>query len=308
MCLVLYYAVKKLNNNADLHSFQQLIASIDANKATLILTSLLGLMLLNWFLECVKWQYLCRRVEKISLWRAVQSVFCGLSWAVFTPNRIGEYGGRVMFLSPRKRVYGVVGMGVGALAQLVITNTFGALACSWFLISYQQINGGLGIMLVVLAILVAIGFMVLYFNIKVLDKWLRKIAFLKRFYRFFSLLGRYGRTELVLVFLISLMRYAVFSTQYFMLLRLLGIDASVFALFGMIFLLFFIQSALPSLDLLDVGVRSLTAGYIFSFVTDQELTVMAVVASVWFVNLILPAIMGLGFVLKMNLFGTSNIK
>ena len=74
----------------------------------------------------------------------------------------------------------------------------------------------------------------------------------------------------------------------------------------MTFILFFIQSAMPSLDLLDVGVRSMTATYFFSYITDQEVAIMAVAAGIWLVNLIIPAILGAGFVLKLNFFGTRN--
>ena len=63
---------------------------------------------------------------------------------------------------------------------------------------------------------------------------------------------------------------------------------------------------MPSLDLQDVGVRSMTATYFFSFITTQEVAIMAVTACIWFVNLIIPAILGAGFVLKLNFFGTTN--
>ena len=74
----------------------------------------------------------------------------------------------------------------------------------------------------------------------------------------------------------------------------------------MIFILFFVQSALPSLDLFDVGVRSVTASYFFGFITPHVVAVMAVVACVWFVNLILPALIGSVFVFKINFFGSRN--
>src|SRR3546814_9635332 len=72
-------------------------------------------MLMNWFTESLKWQYLCLQFQPISLIKAIESVLCGLAWAVFTPNRIGEYGGRVLFLMPRKRIFGIIGMTVGAI-------------------------------------------------------------------------------------------------------------------------------------------------------------------------------------------------
>jgi hypothetical protein len=73
----------------------------------------------------------------------------------------------------------------------------------------------------------------------------------------------------------------------------------------MVFILFFIQSALPSLDLLDIGVRTMTATYFFGFITGQEVAVMAATACIWLVNLIIPAILGSVFVFKLNFFGNT---
>jgi len=71
----------------------------------------------------------------------------------------------------------------------------------------------------------------------------------------------------------------------------------------MIFILFFVQSAVPSLDIFDFSVRSFVASNLYSYITTQEIAVMAIVSCIWFVNLILPAIMGSVFVLNVNYVG-----
>lgn len=74
----------------------------------------------------------------------------------------------------------------------------------------------------------------------------------------------------------------------------------------MIFILFFVQSALPSLDIFDFSVRSFIASNLYSYITDQQLAVMAIVSCIWFVNLILPALIGSIFVLKTNYISVRN--
>ena len=69
-------------------------------------------------------------------------------------------------------------------------------------------------------------------------------------------------------------------------------------------ILFFVQSSLPSLDLLDIGIRSVTALFFFKFVTNQNTAVVACIASIWFINIIIPAILGSYFVFKLNFFGS----
>jgi hypothetical protein len=77
---------------------------------------------------------------------------------------------------------------------------------------------------------------------------------------------------------------------------------SAFEMMMMVFVLFFVQSALPSLDLVDIAVRNGTAAYLFGFITNQTIAVMAAVSSIWFINLIIPAILGSVFVFKLNFF------
>jgi hypothetical protein len=71
----------------------------------------------------------------------------------------------------------------------------------------------------------------------------------------------------------------------------------------MVSILFFVQSTLPSLDLFDIGVRSVTASYFFSFITDQDVAVIACTACIWLINIIIPAVLGSYFVFKLNFFG-----
>lgn len=295
----------KLSNNTNLQNFRLLIRNLLPAKVYATLTLILTLMLLNWFLEALKWKFLVRKIERISVWKAVESVFCGLTWAIFTPNRIGEYGGRIFFLAPRKRVFGAIAMGIGAVGQMVITNILGALAILWFVGRFVNLHPVLYGTMVFLTLCFCLFFVLFFFNLKILTQLLNRIRFLKRFRKFFMILARYRRDDLSVVFYYCLVRFIVFTSQYYFVINMLIPGLPVFPMIMMIFILFFVQSALPSLDLLDVGVRTMTATYFFSFITRQEVAVMASTACIWFVNLIVPAIIGSAFVLKLNFFGTS---
>ncbi|WP_026896992.1 lysylphosphatidylglycerol synthase transmembrane domain-containing protein [Daejeonella oryzae] len=298
----IYY---KLSDNQNITRFKTLTLQLDTAKVSLVLGIVFLLMFLNWFLESLKWKFLVQRIEKISTWKAVESVFCGLTWAIFTPNRIGEYGGRVFFLSPRRRIMGVIAMGVGAFSQMVITNILGSLAILWFIGRFVELNILLYYSLSFLVVIFCGSFLLFYFNIRWLDGLLSRISFIKPYQRFFGILARYKKRELLQVFIYSFSRFAVFTTQYFLIIHLLIPEIQLFEMLMMIFILFFVQSALPSLDLLDVGVRSMTATYFFAFITSHEIAIMAATAFIWLINLIIPAILGSVFVLKLNFFGTN---
>lgn len=303
---VIWYCYRLLSDNEALKDFKMLMRVADMRDLWLALFAVLILMAGNWLFETMKWRYLCRRFEHISFTMAVESVLCGLSWAVFTPNRIGEYGGRVMFLSPRKRVFGVIGMLVGALSQMIITNVLGAIAVCWFVGTYLELDTFALLGVYFFGFIYVLVFVLLYFNIRAINRFLLKFRFLHRYKRFVDLLLRYDRKALWKVFQYSAARYVIFTSQYCVLMQVMIPGLPVFQMTLMIFILFFVQSALPSLDLFDVGVRGVTASYFFSFITPHVVAVMAVVACVWFVNLIIPALIGSVFVFKINFFGHRN--
>lgn len=295
----------KLSDNKNLGNFTHIIKNLDRLHVSYVLATIVLLMFLNWLLEAFKWKFLVRKIEKITIKKAVESVFCGLTWAVFTPNRIGEYGGRVFFLSPRKRILGVVSMGVGAMGQMVITNVCGCIAICWFSARFLHLESWAAILLFVLAFAVSTLLLLFYFNIKILSNLIDRISFLRKFRKFFTLLSAYHKRDLWIVFYYCIARFFVFTSQYCLILHLLIPQLPLFGMVMMIFILFFIQSALPSLDLLDIGVRTMTATYFFSFITHQEVAVMASTACIWFVNLIVPAVLGSVFVFKLNFFGNT---
>lgn len=305
LILAAVFIIYKLNNNSNLRDFQTLTAKLSIWQVYSAMSLLLVLMLLNWFLESLKWKYLVNSIERISLWKSIESVFCGLTWAIFTPNRIGEYGGRIFFLSPRKRAFGAIAMGVGAVAQMVITNVLGSFAILWFIWQFTDASTWVLYALFFLTSVFSLFFLMFYFNIRLLIGLLTSISFLKRFKKFIMVLARYSKRDLIVVFNYSMARFAVFTTQYCVVIQLLIPEISFFSMVMMILILFFIQSALPSLDLLDVGVRAMTATYFFSFITHHEVAIMASTACIWLVNLIIPAILGSVFVFKLNFFGTS---
>jgi hypothetical protein len=292
----------RVNNNANLKQFEMLIAHVSRNQVIVTMSFVVLLMVVNWVLESFKWQYLTRALVKITAWEAIEAVFCGLTWAIFTPNRLGEYGGRVMFLPNRKRIHGVFAMAVGSFGQNVITNVLGLTALMWFAYTFHPVNvwAAVGLSLVAISFMVLI--LVFYFHIRWLVILLNKISFLKKYHRFFDIMGRYRAAELLNIMWFCLARFFVFSFQYYLVIHLLMPQIPLFPMMMMVFILFFIQSALPSLDLLDVGVRSMTASAFFVYITDQKLAVIAAVSAIWLINLIIPAILGSVFVLKLKFF------
>ena len=71
--------------------------------AWLVITAIL-MMPLCWLVESVKWRVLMRPALLLSIPQALKAVLGGVAISLFTPNRIGEYGGRILFVPPKKPV------------------------------------------------------------------------------------------------------------------------------------------------------------------------------------------------------------
>ncbi len=293
----------KLRSNHDLKEFLLLLQNIPAAEIIAILTVVSLLMLINYTLEAIKWRRLLRSIERLSVWKAITSVFCGLTLAIFTPNRLGEYGGRVFFLSPKRRIIGLIAMAVGNIGQMVLTNVFGAIAICIFVYRFEMLDTALFMALCAFATIYSLFFLVLYFNIKWLNGILLSIKWTRKYHRFFKVLARYKKRELLNILLLCLSRYVIFSSQYFIMFMWLIPALHGQDILMMVCILFFVQSALPSLDLFDIGIRSVTALFFFKYVTDKDATVVACTASIWLLNIIIPAILGSYFVFKLNFFG-----
>jgi hypothetical protein len=299
-----YYSIIKNGNN--LQQFQQLIARISYPAVVITMLLQAGLMLMNWFLESLKWRYLTRQISPMSTWQAIEAVFCGLTLAVFTPNRLGEYAGRVMFLPNRKRVYGVFAMAVGSFGQNVVTNILGATAVIWFSCSLIHLNDWVTVGIAATGIIIIATMSALYFNIRWFVWLLNRIKFLRKFHRFFDIIGKYKTAELIVILGFCIARFATFTLQYYLLIHLLIPQIPMLQITFLIFIFFFIQSAIPSLDILDIGVRTITAGKLFSYVTDQQIAVIVAISVIYIINLIVPAIMGSAAVFKLKFFDRNN--
>jgi hypothetical protein len=291
-----------LKHNKSIHDFKVMAAHISYQKVLVTLAVVVLLMIVNWVLESLKWWHLTRQLAPMSVWKAIESVFCGLTWAIITPNRFGEYGGRVMFLPNRKRIHGVFAMAVGSFGQNVITNVLGAGAYLWFLYTFIHLNAWLMAVITVGTLIFMAFMLIFYFNIKWMVSLLNRIKFLKKFHRFFDIMGKYKARELLNIMCFCLSRFFVFTFQYYLIIHLLIPAIPIWEMTLLMFVFFFIQSAIPSLDIVDIGVRGAVALTLFGYVTDQATAVVVAVSLIYVINLIIPAILGSIFVLKLKFF------
>jgi hypothetical protein len=289
---------------------------ITSAKFVFSLTVVILLMILNWVLETVKWRKLIAKVEEVSFIRALEAVLTGVTISSFTPNRIGEYFGRVFILKKASHIEGILITVIGSMSQLLITVLTGSLALLFFFPLFlpheEYFQGYLFTAFAALVIGSDMLLLGLFFNVSFLAEFKEKfLKFgLRKIRKYFRIFTLYSNRELAGVMGLSLARYLVFSTQYILLLWMMGVKLPFYYAYLFISLIYFVLAVIPTVALSELGIRGSIAIYFFGFYFNPltggsgELNFSILVASVlqWVINLGIPALTGSIFLFRLQFF------
>src|SRR5215470_13778479 len=79
------------------------------------------LMFFNWSIEAIKWKISIQNIQPVHFFKSFRAVLSGVSFSVSTPNRMGEYIGRVLYMEEGKRLRAVSLTIICSMSQLLIT-------------------------------------------------------------------------------------------------------------------------------------------------------------------------------------------
>jgi hypothetical protein len=272
----------------------------------LIVATTLLLMPLNWLAETEKWYQFVRHYEPMPRHRAVMAVLAGVSLSLFTPNRVGEYGGRMLFVRPANQWNAIIANLVGNFCQFIVLLGTGVVGMAYTLHRFQLMDPLWGRLIVAAA---AAGFVVMlwiYLHIEGVVVFLRKMPFFGQFRWVgkrlrLDVLREFNRRELFDILRWALIRYAVYATQYFLLLRFFGIQVDFWGGYAGIAGLFLLQTSIPLPPMTGLMARGNMAVLLWSQFGSNELSALAATFSLWVINLILPALIGTFCLLHVNI-------
>ncbi len=299
-----FYIAYHITRRAHSVNIQTIFSLLQQNdSASLSLIVLILLMMLNWLIESLKWKLIIEDVEKISLLKSLRAVLTGLTLSFYSPNRTGEFLGRVMHLQPEHRVRASLLTFVGSIAQLIITLQAGSIAALFYLFPQTTMRTyrGFNFQSLSIFIIVLISFIFL-FNIAKWMEQLKRINFLKKYAAKFDVLQKLSNQKLMVVYLLSVFRYLIFAFQFYLLLRLCNINLSTFEMIINIALSFMLTSLIPSIALGELGVRGSVNLSLFSLNHANDSAVLVASFLLWLINLAIPALIGAmcSFYIKWN--------
>lgn len=255
-------------------------------------STIILLMLINWSLEAWKWKLMISKVESVGFLRALEAVFSGLTVSFFTPNRTGEFAGRIFQLKSADRIKASLITIIENSSQLIITIFTGSVGLIFYLIHYTDINAYWLVAGVVISITIAIVSVFLYLNIYLLENFLDRFRFLKKFHPYIEVFAFYSTRELIQVLLISVLRFFVFSLQFYLLLHVFGISLPYLPALLMITMIFYVMTLVPTFFITELAVRGSVAIAFLGTLSEDNAGIISSTISLWLINLVIPALIG----------------
>ena len=267
---------------------------VDMNNAYLLMIAI-AMVVLNWGAELLKWQITLKKVG-IRAQRKVmiQSMLAGISTGLVSPNRIGNFIGRMVFFHPKKRALVILGSLYGNLAQFIASVFMGLpgliFAGNEFL--SERFQQPFFWFMAIATFLVVVFY--LYFP------WIPDSLFRRLLFRRANVALDFQQKAKQLITPLlywSFVRYLMFTTQYVLLLLAFGASFS-WGLVAGILMTYLIATLVPGVVMGKLLVRETVAIVVLSqFVSNPSIILVSSV-SLWLINLAFPALVGLFVFLK----------
>ncbi len=240
----------------------------------------------NWFFEVLKWQNLVNSFKQISFFEAAQQTFGSLTASIFTPNRIGEYGAKMLYFKKENAKRIVLLNFLHNSSQMLATTLFGVIGIffSTFNIQYSTFN-----------IVAFIGFITIFF----IAVFFRRIEIYG--FSIQKIIDKIKKIDKIIFFktvVFSIFRYLIFSTQFLVFLMFFDVEIEIIIAFPTIFTMYFLASILPSIHLMDVAIKGSVALFLFSKLGIEDWKIITITSLMWVFNLVLPVVLGSYFVLR----------
>jgi hypothetical protein len=290
------------------NSLQQIEAAITGPQQWKLWVVLL-LMPLNWGIEARKWQLALRPIGGIAYGKAFRAVLTGTTMACFTPNRMGEYLGRILYIKEGQRIRSISLTMACSIAQLMITLFIGLLGVCYLRATAQPAPAGFRhwqLALTILGWTVATLLTILtfiYCRLSLVASLLLRLPGLRRYSTFIKVLENFDAAILLRILFLSFGRYIVFIIQYSLVFPVFGVVLGFWQVWGGMSVVFLVMAIVPTLTFLtELGLRWEASIQVLELYSSNLLGIFAASFAIWLINLIIPALIGSLLIVRIKLF------
>ena len=264
-----------------------------------MLILVLILMFVNWGIEALKWKQLLSKTQQISFVQSFKAILAGCTVSLITPNRIGEFGGRLIYVENQHKIKAIALSILGSITQLFVTFLLGLIGLI-FLRSESIVNVANNTILQFLSIDLLMGLTVvatfalalLLFRSSLLMNFFSRFPLLLKRLKFLSSMERIAKKDMLRLFLLSLFRYMAFILQYLLMLRLMNVQIELSIGISLIAVFYLFMAIAPTIGFIELPIRATAGVVIFGLFSSNILGIQVAMFGIWLINLVIPALMG----------------
>lgn len=246
-------------------------------------------MPVNWGIESYKWKSITRQAETVSYGTALKSVFSGICVGNIAPGRAMEFLAKIVFFKPENRPTITILHFINGMFQMLITSIVGIISITYKL---NQVNQSATIVYLVIAggVVMIAFFCWAILNVAFIQK---KLKFIKWFRNMDEAQPiQFSKTLIIKLISLSIVRYLVFTTQFYAIYIVLSPDSSAIHVFTSVAGYFMFTSLIPMISFIEPAIRGAIAIFVFNGADDNAVNVILASTFVWIINVVLPSIVG----------------
>ena len=273
----------------------QLLSWLHQPLIIFVLVASCFLMPINWGIESYKWKLVTQQVESIPYTTALKSVFMGICLGNIAPGRAMEFLGKIYFFKSQNKPSVTILHFINGMFQMLITVLVGISAIAY---KFQLVHSSpqLVYSIIIFGVVLIIFFCLAILNVSTIQ---RKLKFIKWF-KFSDSTQQLSFSKMLLLKLVvlSMLRYLVFSFQFYLVYRVLSLPMPVMQMASSIAVYFMLTSLIPMISFIEPAIRAAIALFVFNQVNDSYISVVLSATLLWFINVVLPSVIGYLLILK----------
>jgi uncharacterized protein (TIRG00374 family) len=294
---LLIYLLMTIDLNEIINSLKR------ANLFFIAAAILLGL--LNLYIQFFKWKLtsniLLQENRDSKIWR---SLFYGFSAGIFTPARVGEYFGRAIAFSDKPLLKVAMATLIDKFFTLLIVAALGSVASIFFVNFYYNAAFYITFALFILVFTLFYFIIFLIFNDwfweNALFKLLKNSAKLNVVYNKVKAFRNLDRKYSIRMIFISVLFYSCFLIQYSFLVSAFSNHYNFWGYLWAGNLIMFVKTIIPPISIGELGIREGASIYFITYFKETISTGFNASIFLFFINVLLPSIIGLVLLLKKN--------
>ena len=281
------------------------IADVFAKADYRFITLAMLLTFINITLQYFKWKISCSAILKETDRKKIfYSLFYGFAAGPFTPARVGEYFGRALEFKNKSMVSITVATLVDKFFLLIPITFFGSIGSILFLKDYYHVSSYITVSLFVVIFILFYILIMLMISPSIWHNFmLKRMNNSKRLHKFYSeilLLRELDGKFFVKMFLISIVFYSCFIIQYAILAIGFSQHGNFIDFIWAGNMVMFAKTIIPQISFGDLGVREGASVFFLTKMGQTSSTGFDSGISLFGINVLLPAIIGMILLIKKN--------